>query len=237
MNPASVQVGAALSADGTRPARVFEQFTRGRLGITTCSNSDCEHRKLGGRAGLAAAPLARNVVVDNTSMRELYRIEDRDLLIALLSGEGGFHGPAVALEGLTAEQALAKPHGVPHSIAEIVGHMCYWQEWFNRCAAEGFTGMAEHALEGWPAVAPDGWEALRTRYLAAIEEGKTIVTTSTTLNDPLLPPHVPIPFLAKESKGSGILHAVVHSGHHLGQIVTMRQLMGLWPPPAGSMTW
>ena len=166
-----------------------------------------------------------------------YKIEDRNLLIGLLSGEGGFHGPVAVLEGLTAEQALAKPHGLPHSIAEIVGHMCYWQEWFNRCAVEGFTGMAEHAPEGWPAVAPEGWEALRTRYLAAIEEAKKIVTTSTALNDSLLPSNVPIPFLARESKGSGILHAAVHSGHHLGQIVTMRQLMGLWPPQAGSMTW
>ena len=166
-----------------------------------------------------------------------YKIADRDLLIGLLNGDGGFHGPAAVLEGLTSEQALAKPPGLPHSIAEIAGHMCYWQEWFNRCAAEGFTGVAEHAPEGWPAVAPDGWAALCTRYLAAIEEAKRIVMTSTGLNDPLLPPNVPIPFLAKESKGSGILHAVVHSGHHLGQIVTMRQLMGLWPPPAGPMTW
>ena len=170
-------------------------------------------------------------------MSALYRIEDRDLVIGLLSGEGGFHGAAAVLEGLTAEQALAKPHGLPHSVAEIVAHMCYWQEWFTRCAAEGFTGVAEHASEGWPAVAPGGWEALRRRYLAAIDDAKKFVATATVLDDRLIPPGVAIPFFAKESKGSGILHAVVHNGHHLGQIVTMRQLMGLWPPPAGPMTW
>ena len=147
-------------------------------------------------------------------MSTLYRIQDRDLLMGLLSGAGGFHGPAAVLEGLTAEQALAKPHGLPHSIAEIVAHMCYWQEWFTRCANEGFNGVVEHAPEGWPALAPDRWEVLRTRYLAAIDEAKKIVAKSTTLDDPLLPPNVLIPFLAKESKGSGILHAVVHSGHH-----------------------
>ena len=42
-------------------------------------------------------------------MGALYRIEDRDLLIGLLSGEGGFRGAAVVLEGLTAEQTFAKP--------------------------------------------------------------------------------------------------------------------------------
>ena len=166
-----------------------------------------------------------------------YTIDDRDLLIGLLSGGGGFHGAAAVLDGLTTEQAHAKPHDLPHSIAEIVAHMCYWQEWFSRCAAEGFTSIAEHAADGWPAVARDGWEALHARYLHAIDVAKQIAATSTSLGDPLIPPGVQIPFLTRDSKGSGILHAVVHNGHHLGQIVTMRQLIGAWPPPAGSMTW
>jgi uncharacterized damage-inducible protein DinB len=170
-------------------------------------------------------------------MSTLYTVNDRSLVISLLRGEGVFRGPVDVLDGLTAEQAIARPHGLPHSIAEIVAHMCYWQEWFNRCAVTGFTGVPEHAAEGWPTVPADGWDALRTRYLAAIEAGTQIVAASNTLDEPLLPPDVPIPFLARESRGSGILHATVHSGHHLGQIVTMRQLLGLWPPPAGSMTW
>lgn len=170
-------------------------------------------------------------------MNTLYRIDDRNLLTGLLSGEGGFHGPAIVLDGLSAEQALAKPSGLPHSIAEIVAHMCYWQDWFNACARNGFTGAPEHADEGWPAVSADGWDTLREHYLASIDEAKRIVAVSDSLDDALLPPGVPIPFLAKESRGSGILHAAVHSGHHLGQIVTLRQLLGLWPPAAGSLTW
>jgi hypothetical protein len=86
-------------------------------------------------------------------------------------------------------------------------------------------------------VAAEGWDALRTRYLAAIEQARQIVIASDSLDQSLLPPGVSIPFLARESRGSGILHATVHSGHHLGQIVTIRQLLSVWPPPAGSMTW
>jgi uncharacterized damage-inducible protein DinB len=170
-------------------------------------------------------------------MSTLYRVDDRGLLIGILDGESAFLGPAAVLDGLTAEQALAKPHGLPHSIAEIVAHICYWQEWFNGCAVKGFTGLAEHSADGWPVVPTDGWDALRRRYLAAIEEAKQIVAGSDSLDQSLLPPGVPIPVLAKESRGSGILHAAVHSGHHLGQIVTIRQLMGVWPPPGGSLTW
>lgn len=167
----------------------------------------------------------------------IHKINDPGILIGLLNAEAGFHGPAVVLDGLNPEQASAKPHGLPHSIAEIVAHMCFWQEWFNECARSGFSGMPMHAAEGWPAVTSEGWDALRSRYLESIEESKRIVTAGKSLDEPLLPPDMPIPFLEKESRGSGILHAAVHNGHHLGQIVTIRQLLGLWPPAAGSMTW
>jgi uncharacterized damage-inducible protein DinB len=97
--------------------------------------------------------------------------------------------------------------------------------------------MAQHAAEGWPAVPPDGWQALRTRYLQAVEEAKRIAEESGSLGERLLPPGVEIPALARESRGSCLLQAAVHSGHHLGQIITMRQLMGSWPPPGGTLTW
>ena len=115
--------------------------------------------------------------------------------------------------------------------------MCYWQEWINSCVVTGFTAIAEHAADSWPTVPADAWDGLRTRYLASIEAARQIVATSDSLDESLLPPGVPIPSLAKESRGSGILLVAVHNGHHLGQIVTMRQLMGVWPPPSGSMTW
>lgn len=167
----------------------------------------------------------------------LYQIHDPHLVIGLLNGEGGFHGPAVVLDGLSEDAAQAKVPGLPHSIAEIVAHMCFWQEWFNRCAQHGFHPLPEHAAEGWPAVPAGGWDELRSRYLASLDEAKQILATAQGLDQPLLPPGVEIPFLGKESRGSGLLHAVVHNGHHLGQIVTMRQLLGRWPPAAGPMTW
>jgi hypothetical protein len=83
-------------------------------------------------------------------MTTLYRADDRNLLRSVLSAEGVHLRPGAVLDELTAEQAHAKPQGLPHSIAEIVAHMCYWQEWFNGCAIGGFTGIAEHAVDGWP---------------------------------------------------------------------------------------
>jgi uncharacterized damage-inducible protein DinB len=167
----------------------------------------------------------------------LYRADDPNLLTSVLSGEGIHLEPAAVLDGLAADQAHAKPHGLPHSIAEIVAHMCYWQEWINDCTSVGFSGIAEHAVDGWPHVAPDGWDALCRRYLHSIAEAKRIAAESNSLCEPVLPPGVEIASLANESRGAGLLRAGVHGSHHLGQIITIRQLLGLWPPPGGSITW
>ena len=169
-------------------------------------------------------------------MTTLYKA-DPNLLTSVLSGEGVHLEPRAILDGLTPDEAHAKPHGLPHSIAEIVAHICYWQEWFNNCAVVGFTGIPEHAVDGWPAVPPDEWHALRTRYLDSVEKAKRIAAESDSLGNPVLPPGLDIPSLANDSCGAGLLHAAVHSSHHLGQIITMRQLLGLWPPPAGTITW
>ena len=170
-------------------------------------------------------------------MTAVYRIDDPDVLVGALGGEGVYLGPTAVLDGLTAAQAEAKPSGLPHSIAEIVAHLCYWQESFNGCALAGFTGLPEHADEGWPAVPAGEWDTVRARYLASIDAAKRIAVASGSLNEPLLPPDVSIPLLARESRGSGVLHAAMHNAHHLGQVTTLRQLMGAWPPPGGSMTW
>jgi uncharacterized damage-inducible protein DinB len=167
----------------------------------------------------------------------LYKMEDRELLKTLAAFQSGFQTPEVVLDGLTEEQATAKPHGLPHSIADLVGHMYYWQDYFNRIASDGYTGFPEHAEEGWPKLESGGWPALRDRFLAAVKQTQELAAISQRLNEKLLPTDSALPFWERESVGSGLVHASIHSAHHLGQVVTLRQLLKLWPPAAGSMTW
>ena len=104
-------------------------------------------------------------------MTTLYRADDADLLVSVLAGEQVHLDAAAILDGLTAEQAEAKPNGLPYSIAELVSHLCYWQEWFNGCLVDGFTGIAQHSVDGWPAVPAGGWDVLRDRYLQSHTRG------------------------------------------------------------------
>jgi len=57
-------------------------------------------------------------------MTMLHKVDDPGLLINVLNGEGTFLAPAAVLDGLTDDQARTRPHNLPHSIADIVAHMC-----------------------------------------------------------------------------------------------------------------
>jgi uncharacterized damage-inducible protein DinB len=169
-------------------------------------------------------------------MPSLHRFDDRELLISVLAGENVHLAPAAILDGLTDAQAHAKPHDLPYSIADLVSHMCFWQEWFNACLVSGFSGIPQHSEGGWPGVPDGGWDSLRERYIRSIEEADRIVAESASLTDPLLP-NADVASLARESRGSALLRGAIHNSHHLGQIITMRRLMDLWPPPGGTITW
>jgi uncharacterized damage-inducible protein DinB len=52
-----------------------------------------------------------------------------------------------------------------------------------------------------------------------------------------LAPAIDFPPLAHYTIGDAIVHIAQHNSHHLGQVILLRQLMGLWPPPSGSWTW
>jgi uncharacterized damage-inducible protein DinB len=28
-----------------------------------------------------------------------------------------------------------------------------------------------------------------------------------------------------------------HNSHHTGQVIVLRQMMAIWPPPSGGLTW
>ena len=159
-------------------------------------------------------------------MATLFRADDGNLLISALAGEGVHLDPAAILDGLTGEQADTRPHGLPYSIAEVVAHLCFWQEWFNACLVSGFTGIPQHSVDGWPPIDADGWDEVRQRYVRSIEEAKRIAAGPHTLADALLPADANVASMARESRGSSLVRAALHNSHHLGQVITLRRLMG-----------
>lgn len=141
--------------------------------------------------------------------------------------------PAVILEGLTPEQATTRPRGLPHSVAELVAHLLFWAEWTLDAADGNPPPEVPHAEDSWPAVRPEEWETLRVRFLATIERASAL--EQARLDRPLLEGEW---FgWERHTLGSALADTALHIAHHLGQAVTVRQLLGVWPPPSGGVTW
>ncbi|HET7218354.1 MAG TPA: DinB family protein [Vicinamibacterales bacterium] len=156
----------------------------------------------------------------------------RELLIDTLA----YLSPVNALDGLGTEDAERRLDGANHSIAEIVAHLEFWQSWFcERC--EGVAApMVASARQGWPAVAPGSWPAVRGRFLEGLERAAALGDDATRLDAPIVPA-IEFPPIAGYTVRDALVHVAQHNAHHLGQIILLRQLMHVWPPPSGSWTW
>jgi uncharacterized damage-inducible protein DinB len=121
-------------------------------------------------------------------------------------------------------------------VAEIVAHMVHWQSWFlQRCSGVAVPPVSKASL-GWPAVNADEWEPVYERFVAGLERALEIALDKESLVRRVDPP-IEFPPLANYTVGDAITHIAVHNAHHLGQIITLRQILGAWPPPGGGYTW
>lgn len=146
----------------------------------------------------------------------------------------GFLAPEKTLEGLSNADAERHINGAPHSVAEIVAHLAFWQDWFYaRCLGQPMP-MVDSAAAGWPAVQGDSWPVVRSRFTDRLQQ-----LTSLAEGDMAKPvsPSIEFPPLANYTIGEALVHVATHNAHHLGQVILLRQLLGAWPPPAGSWTW
>jgi uncharacterized damage-inducible protein DinB len=141
--------------------------------------------------------------------------------------------PLRALEGLTPEDADRRVTGVEHSVAEIVAHMGFWQNWFcRRCRGEAVS-IPGHASDGWPAVAKGTWADVHRQFASGLEDAVALGARG----EERVAPAIEFGPLAHYTVGNALQHMAQHNSHHTGQVILLRQLMGLWPPPAGSFTW
>src|SRR5262245_5761955 len=130
---------------------------------------------------------------------------ERELLIDTTP----FMAPGRTLDGLSTADAERRPAGAPHSVAEVVAHMAFWQEWFGR-RVQGTGGpMAAHAEEGWPAVEPGSWPALQERFLSQLER----LARFADEGQRALAPPLEFPPLAGYTVRDALVHVAMHNAH------------------------
>ena len=144
--------------------------------------------------------------------------------------------PVYALADLTAADATRVPAAGVHSVAAILGHIEFWQSWFlDRCDGQS-TPMPVTAADAWPAVPATDWPHVLGRFEGGLARAAAFGEDLDRLANPIAPA-IEFPPLAHFTIRDALTHVAQHNSHHLGQIIVLRQLMGLWPPPQGSWTW
>lgn len=143
------------------------------------------------------------------------------------------HLPASRLlSGLSPDQAEAKLPGLTHSIAEIVAHLVFWQDWLLGRIKGSAEPMVLHAALGWPAVQSGDWPLWEARFLQGLDAAAQLDPNGGTVQPPF-----EFPPMAHYTVADVAIHLAIHNAHHLGQIVVMRQSQCLWPPVGGGWTW
>jgi uncharacterized damage-inducible protein DinB len=157
----------------------------------------------------------------------------------LLLHNAAFTPPLRIVSAIPEKIRTLRTANVPHSIAEELWHIVYWQDHFLRWARREELAYPEHAELGWRKMEslPDAeWRELVRQFEASLTEASALAGQTglqgrySTLEEP--------------GSDSGPLtlmellaNLAVHNAYHLGRIVLLRQISGDWPPPGGGDTW
>ncbi len=161
-------------------------------------------------------------------MSGAFSLSVQDALSTLFYGGSANVSWEQALSGLDGAQARAIPAGLPHSVADLVAHVGFWQAYLLGVFRGEDPEWVESAAEGWPGGEQGDWEALQLRFfrdmdaLAAYAQDEAFMQ----LHDP-----------QGRFRIVPLTSFAGHGLYHLGQVVTVRRLLGTWPPPGGGDTW
>ena len=153
-------------------------------------------------------------------------MEINDILVKGITDEFAHVSPKKALNNLTAELARKRPNGITHSCWEQLHHIVIWQEPLIE-ALKGNEIDWEYAKQNeWPSeeIMKDDseWEKLVSRFFDGLAETEDVIKD--------LDLSVNIPAWPKESMVYAGMMLVLHNSYHIGQIVTTRMALDVWPP-------
>lgn len=155
----------------------------------------------------------------------------RQSLLNGLRGRGSHVSPEVAFEGLDWNFAGRVPQKSLHSIWQVLNHLVYWQKFSLTLLRDGTPDTPLHASDTWTdEVGPPDeheWSTTLNAFLIGINE---VIDLMTDL-------HQPVAARPGRSRGEVIGMLVGHNSYHLGQVVLLRQMLGIWPPTSGGDTW
>jgi uncharacterized damage-inducible protein DinB len=157
----------------------------------------------------------------------------REAMVVALSGKNAHVVHMVALEAVSATQARKRPKRGVATIWEQLAHMVFWQDIMVMRMQGEVPPPVPHDADGWPKMPPvkgqeQAWAAPVEKFAAGLKEAeKYAKKANLTAKMPKV----------KRTYADQILSLATHNSYHTGQIITVRRMLGLWPPPSGGDTW
>jgi uncharacterized damage-inducible protein DinB len=126
----------------------------------------------------------------------------------------------IAVQGLTAEQAKWNPGPGNHSIGQLAYHLWYWDarslQQFKGEKPAPFDGNNNETFDNFT---PAQWDELVKKLDQVLTDWEKAVESA---DDQKL-----------AEKASLIAHVGAHNAYHIGQILYVRKLQGVWDPAKG----
>jgi uncharacterized damage-inducible protein DinB len=134
--------------------------------------------------------------------------------------EDWFVPVSIAVDGVTAEQAMWTPGKGNHSIGQLAYHIWYW----DQRALSDFKGEKKAPFDGnnnetFDNFTADQWTDLVKKLNQVLADWDKAVTDA---NDEQL-----------AANASLIAHVGAHNAYHVGQILYVRKQHGIWNPDKG----
>ena len=136
--------------------------------------------------------------------------------------DGEFAPRTRILSGLTLEQVTRRPSPQSHTIYEELWHTNRWQSiMVNRDEALYEEWQKGRVYPDAPPASRAEWDALVAEFLAGIEKALWWAEMPERLKHETDPGH---------TMADALVSLAVHTAHHLGKVVALRQFMGAWEP-------
>lgn len=127
---------------------------------------------------------------------------------------------SIAVDGLTAEQAMWSPGKGNHSVGQLAYHIWYWDQRslnnFNGVKNAPFDGNNNETFDNFTA---DQWNDLVKKLNQVLADWEKAVESA---DDAKL-----------AANASLIAHVGAHNAYHVGQILYVRKQQGVWNPEKG----
>lgn len=137
----------------------------------------------------------------------------------MLNGGISFQKPQTILADLEPSIAVHIPAGSVHSIGGHVAHMAWWQ---RQALANIRAGQRQpQAGDEFPkTIPPEEWQTALEDFFLGLEALKELCNDQVLLGQAYLG--------GQETIADLLLDFALHNAYHLGQIVLLRRLQGVW---------